>query len=306
MKKEKDLSVIIVNYNTKNLLKNCLHSIYKNTKKISFDIFVVDNNSSDRSSEIVKKEFPKVNLIVNKTNPGFAAANNQAIKKTNSRYVLLLNPDTLILNDALNKMIEFMDKTENCGAAGTLLLNEDKTIQNSIHYFPSLIRRLSEAFYFHRIFPKSKSFNEECYDAKEYSYAHEVDWITGASLIVNKKAIEKAGLLDESFFMYSEESDWCRRLRKAGFSIWFNPEAKIIHYGGQSGKSKINADLMKSKMIHYAKYNNKLKSELFNSLIWVHLLFHASIIFIFNLISGNSAREKYLNYLQAIKDLKKG
>jgi len=149
-----NLSIIIVNWNTKDLLRNCLFSIYKERKSISLEIFVVDNASSDGSSEMVKREFPLVKLIRNKKNVGFARANNQAIKESKGKYILLLNTDTVILNGALDKMVKFMDTHSDVGVCGPKLLNEDGSLQAYYYAFPTLWNQLFLFLGFHRIFPE--------------------------------------------------------------------------------------------------------------------------------------------------------
>jgi len=198
-----DLSIIIVSYNTKDLLKQCLDSIYGKVQDISFEIFVVDNNSQDGSPKMVKNLFPKVKLIENKENKGFASANNLAIKKSKGRYVLLLNSDTIVLPGSLSRMKQFMDETPRAGATGCKLINPDGSLQS----FGRGLKRI-----------RGKGVRE-------------VDWVEAACFMVRQRVIDEIGLMDENFFFYSEDMDWCRRMRLAGWKIFCISRAKVIHYG---------------------------------------------------------------------------
>lgn len=234
-----DLSVSIVNYNTKEFLRKCLKSIYENTHKISFEAFVVDNNSKDGSTKMVKKEFPQVNLIENEMNVGFAKANNQAIKKSSSRYILLLNSDTIILPNSLDMMKSFMDHHPQTGALGCKLLNPDMTLQPSCREFPSFMTLLFESTFLDQLFPSNKTIGRYKLSSWNHNETREVDQPMGACLMVRKKTVEEIGLLDEGFYMFFEEVDWCYRIKKRDWKIYFLPKAKVIHYGGRS-VGKIN------------------------------------------------------------------
>lgn len=231
------VSIIIVNWNTKDLLRNCLRSIYSNTPALEFEVFVVDNSSSDGSVDMVESEFPEVNLIKNEENLGYSKANNQAIKISKGKYILLLNPDTLILDKAINKTVDFLEANTNVGVAGCKTLNPDGTFQQSWAGFPTfrtvlfgrdtLKTALSAFNSWRRIEAK---INEN----KDYAFTRKVDWIMGHFMMIRRTAINRVGLLDENNFMFGEEFEWCYRIAKDGWEIWFLSEAAIIHYGGQS------------------------------------------------------------------------
>ena len=250
-----DLSISVVNWNTKDILRNCLKSIYVSTHKIDYEIFVVDNASSDGSPEMVEREFPKVKLIRNKENLGFAKANNQVIKLGNGRYILLLNSDTIVLDGALDKMVEFMENHPDAGAAGCRLLNSDGTLQASASEFPRLFSLYWTNSFLRKILPRKKVggvINEPHF----YSKIREVDWILGAAFILSKSVIKQIGSLDEEFFMYGEEVDLCYRIKKGGWKVYFCPEAKIIHLLGVSEKKvddKTIARRVKSNHCYYVK-----------------------------------------------------
>ena len=248
-----DLSISIVNWNTKDILRNCLMSIYKSTHKISYEIFVVDNASSDGSPEMVEKRFPQVKLIRNKENLGFARANNQAIKLSNGRYILLLNSDTIVLDGALDKMVEFMNDRPDAGAAGCRLLNPDGSLQKSIRNFPSLINAYWTNSLLRRLFPKAQ-ITELVTSPKLYLTIREVDSVMGAFLILRSTVVELAGSLDEEFFMYREEIDLCYRIRKTGWKVYFCPLAEIIHLGGASSERVKSESIIRMARSNYRFY----------------------------------------------------
>lgn len=228
----KELSIIIVNWNVKDLLEKCLNSIYQKPQNLDFEVFVVDNASRDGSVEMVKKKFPQVKLMANKDNKGFAQANNQAIKEAAGEFILLLNPDTEILNGALAKMVGFMRKRLDCGILGCKLLNSDGTLQPSCRTFPDLYSQIIILLKLHNFFPKL---------VKKYymlDWLHnetkEVDQVMGACFLIRRKVVEEIGLLDEIFWALFEEVDYCKRAKNKNWKIYFTPEAEIIHHKGQS------------------------------------------------------------------------
>lgn len=229
------LSIIIPNFNTKRLLHECLKSIYLQTKKIKFEVIVVDNASSDGSPQMIKKNFPQVKLIVNSKNLGYAKANNQGIKIAKGKYILFLNSDTIILDKAIEKCLKFMQKRKDIDILGCQLLNEDKSLQPSGGFFPQL-RQIFYMMVFIDDLPfinrLLKPYQQRRIDF--YQKVRQLDWATGAFLLVKREVINKIGGFDPTFFMYSEEVDFCFRAKKAGFNIWFYPKAKVIHLKGKS------------------------------------------------------------------------
>lgn len=213
----KDISIIIVNTNNKKLLEECLQSIYQNTHKVSFEIIVADNASTDGSQEMVKTKFPKVYLIENKENLGFIKASNQGLRNVAARYAMLLNDDTLVKDSALDKMVEFMDQHPQAGACGPKLLNIDGSPQRQ----GGILGR--------RFWLSKKPIA--------------VDFVIGAALIVRKEVLDKVGILDENLFFYNDDIDWCLRIRKAGWKIYFLPQAEIMHYGGYSSRRTFKGKL---------------------------------------------------------------
>jgi hypothetical protein len=219
------------------LLHKCLGSIYAETTKIPFDVWIVDNNSTDSSVSMVRQYFPQVSLIENKENVGFAKANNQAIAKCTGNYILLLNPDTLILNNAIEKVIYFMKENPTIGICGCKVLNEDGTLQLACR---RSIPTPGIAFFrlvgLSRLFPKSKIMARYNLTYLDPNKLHEVDAVSGAFLMIRKESVEAIGGLDERFFMYGEELDLCLRTKKAGWKVMYYPNAEIIHYKGECSK----------------------------------------------------------------------
>lgn len=213
----KDLSIVIVNTNNKKLLQKCLQSIYSETKKTTFEIIVSDNASTDGSPAMVKSQFSEVKLIANKDNLGFIKASNLGLKIAQARYLMLLNDDTIVKDKALDKLIAFMDSHPQIGACGPKLLNIDGSLQHQGGIF-------GKKFWLSQT-PTT------------------VDFVIGAALIVRKEIVDKIGLMDENLFFYNDDLDWCLRIRKAGWPIYFVPDAEIVHYGGYSSKRTFNPRL---------------------------------------------------------------
>lgn len=231
-----DISLVIVNRNTKELLLACLESVYRTLPPLSFEVWVVDNGSSDGSIEAVRSRFPAVLCVENKGNLGFARANNQAIRQASGRYVVLLNSDTVLTPSALEILAGYLDQHEDVAICGGQLLNGDGSLQNSIANFPTLATELLNKSLLRRLFPKR-------YPGKEHRFHHpvQVETIIGACMVVRREAIQRFGMLDESFFFYMEETDWCLTMKKNGLKVFFHPEARIYHLQGQTAKTRATA-----------------------------------------------------------------
>ena len=237
------LSIIIVNWNAGHLLKDCLESIYRNIIKINCEIFVVDNASTDGSLEMVRKEFPQVKLVENKSNLGFAKANNQAINKSKGMYILLLNPDTIVQKDAFQNMIEFMNTHPEAGVAGSKVLYADGSLQLSCGHFPSLQTEFFHSTLLEEIFPKSPFIGNFRMTNWDHNSVREVDWVSGSCLLVRKAVITDVGLLDKAIFMYAEDIDWCYRIKNAAWKIYYLPQSKIIHLESQIANTDLTNKL---------------------------------------------------------------
>lgn len=231
------LSVIIVNYNVKYFLEQCLQSVDKAIQNIDAEVFVVDNNSVDRSVEMVAKKFPWVKLIANKENTGFSVANNQAMRQSKGEYFLLLNPDTIVEEDTFEKCIAFMDKTPNAGGLGVKMVDgKGKFLPESKRSLPTPSVAFYKIFGLSSIFPKSKRFGAYHLGHLPEDETNEADILAGAYMLMRKEALDKVGLLDETFFMYGEDIDLSYRLIKGGYKNYYFPETRIIHYKGESTK----------------------------------------------------------------------
>ena len=274
------LSIIIVNYNAVRLLQKCLSLVYAETKRIPFDVWVIDNNSMDTSVTMVQQNFPQVNLIENKENVGFAKANNQAITKCAGDYILLLNPDTLVLQNALEKIVDFMDENLTVGICGCKVLNEDGTLQlacrRSIPTPEIAFFRLTGLS---KLFPKSKIMARYNLTYLNPDNPHEVDAVSGAFLMIRRKVVDGIGLLDERFFMYGEELDWCLRTKKAGWMVMYYPGAEIIHYKGECSKfnhRRAAFEFYKSMYLFHKKHFAENYSPITNFIIYMGILLRAS------------------------------
>jgi len=269
-----DLSIIIVNWNTKNLLLQCLESVYQTTKRIEMEVFVVDNGSTDGSVAAAKERFTEVKFIQNEINLGFAKANNQAMPLAVGKYLLLLNPDTMVKEGAIERLISFMEAHSEAGGAGAQLLNSDGSKQNSIANFPSLATELINKSLLRWLFPKT-------FPGKGRSYREpiEVDSVIGACMIIRRDAIEQVGLLDEDYFLFLEETDWCYRMKRAGWKIYHVSQAEIYHFQGKGveiEKRRARIEYFRSRY-HFFKKNR-------GSLQWSTLLAGLMIRLIIELV----------------------
>jgi GT2 family glycosyltransferase len=248
-----NLSIVIVNWNTCDLLAKCLASIFAYPPPGEFEVWVVDNASSDGSINMVSQEYLQVRLIRNSSNLGFARANNQAIRQSIGRYTLLLNPDTELTSVAFQKMVDFMDAAPEAGAAGPRLLNPDGAFQVSCYPSPTLAREFWRLFHLDKITPYG------VYPMQRWNQVRptQVEVVQGACLILRKEALDQVGLLDEEYFIYSEEVDLCYRLKKSGWQIFWLPEAEVVHHGGQSTRlasEEMFLNLYQSK-VHFFRKN---------------------------------------------------
>ncbi len=231
------LSVIIVNYNVRHFLEQALLSVRKALRGIEGEVWVVDNNSVDDSVRMVQEKFPEVRLIANKKNTGFAVANNQAIRESQGEYVLLLNPDTLVEEDTFSKCLTFMDSHPDAGALGVKLIDgSGKYLPESKRGFPTPWVAFCKTFGLSSIFPKSRLFNQYYLGHLPANETNPVDVLVGCFMFMRHTALDRAGLLDEAFFMYGEDIDLSYRIKQAGFENYYFPETQIIHYKGESTK----------------------------------------------------------------------
>jgi GT2 family glycosyltransferase len=247
-----DLSVVIVNWNTKDFLLRCLESVRQTVKGMEVEVFVVDNGSTDGSGGAVKERFPEIGLIENEMNLGFARGNNQALSRAAGKYLFLLNSDTQVKKGAIERLVSFMNAHPEVGMVGGQLLNSDGSKQNSIANFPSLATELLNKNLLRWLFPGRFPGKE-----RDYPEPVEVDSVIGAGMMVRRDAIEQVGLLDEDYFLFLEETDWCYRMKKGGYKIYHVPQAEIYHFQGRSAereKKRARAEYYRSRY-HFFKKN---------------------------------------------------
>ncbi|MCF8241117.1 MAG: glycosyltransferase [Melioribacteraceae bacterium] len=232
-----DLSIIIVNYNVKEFLQNLFASIEKAAQNLSHEIIVVDNASDDGSRELLDEKYPDVKLIANKKNVGFGVANNQGLEIAKGKYILLINPDTIVKEDTFTSLIKFFENNPDAGMAGCKVLNPDGTLQLACRRsFPGPWVSFTKVAGLSKIFPKSKLFAQYNLTYLDENQSYEVDAISGAFMMMRKETYEKVGGFDPQFFMYGEDLDLCYRIKSAGFKVYYVHETEIIHYKGESTK----------------------------------------------------------------------
>ncbi len=275
------LSVIIVNYNVKYFLEQCLKSVFISGKGIDMEVFVVDNNSVDGSVQMVQEKFPQVQLIANKENTGFSRANNQGIAKARGEYVLLLNPDTVVEDDTFSKVVDFMDKTPDAGGLGVKMIDgQGVFLPESKRGLPTPAVAFYKIFGLSALFPRSKVFGKYHLGYLDNDKIHQVEILSGAFMLMRKSVLEKTGYLDETFFMYGEDIDLSYRILQAGYKNYYFPQTRIIHYKGESTKkSSINyVFVFYNAMIIFArKHFSKKNASLFSFLINIAIYFRASL-----------------------------
>ena len=275
------ISVIVVNYNVEFFLEQCLNSVKKALENVSGEVFVVDNNSIDGSVEMVRLKFPEINLIANKDNRGFSKANNQAIEISQGEYILLLNPDTVVEEDTFSKVISFMDNHPDAGGLGVRMLDgKGVFLPESKRGLPTPTVAFYKIFGLSKLFPKSKKFGQYHLGHLNELETNEVDILSGAFMMMRKEALNKVGLLDETFFMYGEDVDLSYRIQKGGYKNYYFPETRIIHYKGESTKkSSVNYVFVfyRAMVIFAEKHFSQKNAKLFSFLINCAIYFRASL-----------------------------
>jgi len=299
------ISIIIVNWNTRELLVDCIESIYASPPEGEFDIWIVDNYSSDGSPAMIRESYPDVNFIENDENVGFGKANNQALRKSQGDYVLLLNPDTVVKTNAISELINFLDNNPDAGIAGARLINPDGTLQISAFPFPTLFREFWRMFYLDSVVYLSnypmKNWNKD--------QAREVDTLLGACMLIRREAINQFGLFDEEYFIYSEEVDLCVRLKKGGWRLYWVPGAVVIHFAGKSIQQvseEMFLRLYEGKVLYFRKHHSKL-----SVFVYKLILFAATITRLvltpFALVEEPAKRDEHLtlynNYRRLLRSL---
>jgi GT2 family glycosyltransferase len=265
-----DVSVVIVNWNTRELVADCIRSVLDQISNYAIEVIVVDNGSEDGSQEVVRREFPGVNLIENKVNLGFAKANNVGIRAAKGRYLCLVNSDVRVMAGCIDALATFMDSHLSVGLCGPQILWPDMSIQDSCRNSPSLWNNFCSAIKLNKLFPNSSIFSGE--HMLYFSHDQEVkaDYLAGCFLMLRKDALDQVGLFDEQFFIYAEEMDLAKRLWSAGWKVVFIPEARAVHHhGASSSRDPVRFSLEQQKAV--LKYWRKHSSS-FTRLVFVLLL----------------------------------
>ena len=295
-----DITIVIVNWNTRDLLKDCLDAIYKTVTGVLFEIIVVDNASHDDSVAMVGAAFPGVRIIENSENRGFGAANNQAFAIMNGRYALLLNTDTVLTENAVHELYEFMESHDKAAMAGGQLLNRDGTKQNSIASFPTIFTLIMNTSLLEYLFP-------EKYPSKRYEHKapFAVASVIGACMLVRKKAMDEVGLLDERYFFFFEETDWAYQMGGAGWEIYHVPSARIYHLQGQSigRNSRSRIEFYRSRYAFFNKWNGRFYNAVVSGVVLARLFINWLFTSAENILTAGlsrKARDKWIVYLQLI------
>lgn len=281
------LSIIIVNWNTRNLLQDCLSSILDSDLNFKYEVFVVDNASKDGSVEMVQEHFPMVKVTANEINLGFSKANNQAIKRSSGKYILLLNPDTTVKSCTLAKMVSFMDNHKDIDILGPKILNPDETVQfTCARNFPNLCLEFFNVSKLDRKFPKSKLFGGYLISYWNHLNSREIDLLSGACMLIKKEVFKDIGLLDESFYMFYDDVDFCYRAKRKGYTIYYYADVSIIHYGGGSCKDN-RISMQRIKFISYQtmyKYYCKTRNRVYAEIVRFMMLFNFGVLFVSHIL----------------------
>lgn len=271
-----DLSIIVVNHNTRQLLVDCLNSLYDTLEGYSFEVLVVDNASTDGSQEVIKERFPQAILIACPLNLGFACANNLAIKRARGKYLLFVNSDAKPEPGAVKALIDFMEAVPEAGLAAGQLLNKDGSKQNSFSNFPTFATELLNKGLLRLLFPRS-------YPSKRQDFVRptKVEAVIGAFFMARREAVEKVGLMDEDYFLFLEETDWSLRMRKGGWDVYFVPSARAYHVqGGSVGKERLKAriEFYRSRYLFFQKHKGSWAARVLKLALVIRLLLNSCLL----------------------------
>lgn len=299
-----DISVCIVNWNTRELLFNCIDSIRKKTSGVSYEIIVVDNNSSDASAEMVKQQFPDCKLIASKENFGFSRGNNAGLKEAEGKYIFFLNPDTVLATNALLGMFRFMEKNQGVGAVGCKLLNHDGSIQYiCARTFPTLWNQFCYLMLLNRLFPKSKQFSTIEMGYWNHLDSRDVDCLSGACIFARKQIIDKLEGFDDTFYMYAEDVDLCYRIGQEGWRLYYLADEAICHLEGQSSKQRAQKYFSviaqrDSTTYFFLKHFGKMQAYLYKLLTFAGSMFRLLLIiltwFLLKKDNTNNKNDKFV------------
>ena len=248
------ISIIILNYQTKNLVKYCIKGIKFLNLNLDYEIIVVDNVSNDGIEEMIRENFSEVKFIQAKKNRGYAAGNNLGIKSARGKYILILNPDVVVLEGAIEKMYEFMETHPEAGLLGPRLNSPDGSLQETCYRFPKFFTPFFRRTFLGKLWFVKKHLDQFLMRDYDHQTARKVNWLQGSCLIARSKAIGEVGLLDERFFTYFEDTDWCKRFWQKNWEVWYLPEIEIIHYHGQASSGGLLNIFKKPTRIHIASW----------------------------------------------------
>ena len=299
------VDVIIVTHNSvRDDIERCLGSLMAHSRRYHYRITVVDNASADGTLAIISARFPSVNLLVCDHNAGFAKGNNLALQQTNGQYVILLNPDTEVKENGLDNLVDFLIAHPEAGAAGPRLLNPDSSVQLTGNAFPSVRNLLFESLFLDRLFPRSRLFGDHKLSWWDRKVAARVDWVMGACIALRREVGEKVGWFDETFFMYFEEIDLCRRILTAGYLVYYVPEAAVVHYGGVGVEAYSGQKVAlwhQSLFCYFHKHHPEKKLLRLRLVILVRSLLRVSLWLFLTFRYGRFAIAKALAYMKTLR-----
>jgi len=301
------ISIIIVSWNARDYLKQCLESLTPAACRYPMEIIVVDNASTDGSAEIVVQDFPHVHLVRNNSNLGFAKANNIGISASTGQYVCLVNSDVKVLSDCLNRLIDYCEQHPEVGMAGPRIIGRDGRLQRSCRGFPSLWNMLCRALALDSIFPHCKWFTGYSLSYWAQDETRPVDILTGCFWLIRRETLARVGLLDESFFMYGEDMDWCKRFWLGGSQLVFVPLAEAIHYGGASSSNspvRFYIEKQRADLQYWKKHHSRAAAGGFYLISCLHLVLRMagySLASLFHQSSRQNYRYKVKRSLACLK-----
>jgi GT2 family glycosyltransferase len=306
-----DLSIIVVNWNVKELLDACLQSLLKashSTPRLAIEIIVVDSASSDGSPQMVRDRFPQVRLIASQENLGYAKGNNVGAEAAQGRYLFLLNPDTVVQPDALGRMVDYMEAHPEVGVLGPQLLWPDGSIQSSRRRFPTPGSLFWESTLLEQWFPENRYVRRFHLADQSVDQSPKVDWVVGAAILIRREAWQQVGPIDQDFFMYFEETDWCQRSAEAGWETHYLPAAQVIHYEGKSSEQVVAARTLRfqrSKLRYTRKYFGPGWTLLLKFFLWLTFAFQWTEESLKWLLGHRRAlrRERMIAYAQVLRGL---
>ena len=275
-----DISIVVVSFNTRDVLRECLLSVYREVGSLRVQVIVVDNGSIDGSRAMIEREFPSVELIQSEINLGFASANNLGIKSARGRYVVLLNSDAFLTEGSLQRSVAHMDDNPRAGLGGGRLVGRDGSWQPSARMFPTVLSDLIVHSGLAARFPRSRFFGHADRTWANEMEAAEVDWVPGAYSIIRFEVLAATGFFDPRFFLYYEEVDLCMRIKQKGYSIWYWPDIAVVHIGGESSRqlralemSRIGGQLvlwrMRSMLLYYRKHQGPVaRIAMLGEIVW--------------------------------------